>query len=180
MTIPISHNFSPDNNAGRLATDRFDFQKHVNGESFRHKANQVDLSPPVIIDLQTIDNAQDAIAALANFISVNVPDASPSQKGIIQLGGDLLGTAVSPTVVGLQGRPVSTLPPTIDQVLLWNGSAWAPSNLSSSFIANGDLVGNNITQNVIGLTGVSGTVAAHCNRISFDVSSVPLITQQNN
>ena len=42
-------------------------------------------------------------------------------------GGDLSGTLPSPTVVGLQGRPVGSSAPGTGQFLEWNGSAWAPA-----------------------------------------------------
>ncbi|WP_415062526.1 hypothetical protein [Bdellovibrio sp.] len=42
-------------------------------------------------------------------------------------GGDLDGSYPSPSVVKLQGRAISNVAPTNDQVLKWNGSAWAPA-----------------------------------------------------
>lgn len=42
-------------------------------------------------------------------------------------GGDLDGSYPSPNVVKLQGRAISNVAPTNDQVLKWNGSAWAPA-----------------------------------------------------
>jgi len=59
-----------------------------------------------------------------------LPAASSISQGAIQLAGDLGGASSSPTVDGLQGRAVSSTAPTTNQVLTWNGSAWAPANPS--------------------------------------------------
>lgn len=47
-------------------------------------------------------------------------------------GGDLGGVYPNPKVVGLQGRPISTQAPLLNQALTWNGSAWIPNNTSST------------------------------------------------
>jgi hypothetical protein len=60
-------------------------------------------------------------------------------------GGDLTGIYPNPTVDGLQGRDVSNSAPSADQVLKWNGSAWAPAADNAggppSGPAGGDLTG---------------------------------------
>src|SRR5579885_2059643 len=45
-------------------------------------------------------------------------------------GGDLSGTATIQTVTGIQGHPVTSANPSTGQILQWNGSAWAPANVS--------------------------------------------------
>ena len=60
------------------------------------------------------------------------PDASPTAKGLVQLTGDLGGTATAPTVPGLTGKqPLNTdlttiggLTPTNDDVLQRKAGAW--------------------------------------------------------
>jgi hypothetical protein len=42
------------------------------------------------------------------------------------VGGDLTGGLSTPTVVGLQGRQVTSTVPSMGQVLAWNGSQWTP------------------------------------------------------
>ncbi len=59
--------------------------------------------------------------------SATVNDATASSKGIIQLAGDLGGTAASPAVSKIQGISVSGITPTNGQVLAYNGSIWVPT-----------------------------------------------------
>jgi hypothetical protein len=40
--------------------------------------------------------------------------------------GDLSGSYPAPKVAGLQGLPVSSIPPSTGQVLIWNGTEWEP------------------------------------------------------
>ena len=47
-------------------------------------------------------------------------------------GGDVAGLFPSLTVTALQGNVVSSSSPITGQSLVWNGSAWAPSTISSS------------------------------------------------
>lgn len=66
-------------------------------------------------------------------ISANVAARLNVLEGIvgnlkeIEIQEDIGGTLESPLVIGLQGRPISSVAPSIGQVLGWNGIAWVPS-----------------------------------------------------
>jgi hypothetical protein len=158
---PINPNFKP--GVGHLVTDRYDFQKHIDGTDFRQDADTVDLNPSITIGSTVITDVQTAIAALAGSIIVpSVPDATTVSKGVIQLGGDLFGsgtTATAPKVSGLQGFPISSTTPATNQVLTWNGATWAPSvivNATSAVFGTikllGDLNGGTASSPVV--TGI--------------------------
>lgn len=158
MSDPLNPNFK--SGVGRLVTDRFDFQDHVDGYRFRHKASAIDLFPTVVINSDDYTNVQNAIEALAQFVSppnIIINDATPFVKGIIKLDGDIDGTADSVTVTGLQNRMVSNLPPIDKQVLAWSSrtGSWTPTTLATTFLAAGDISGNNRSQTVIGIQGRS-------------------------
>ena len=70
-----------------------------------------------------------------------VADATTSVKGIVQLAGDLAGSATSVTVAKIQGTAVSSTVPTTGQVLYHDGSSWGPSDGAGISIA-GDVTGN--------------------------------------
>jgi hypothetical protein len=180
MSDPLVPNFKK--GVGRLATDRFDFEDHVEGKRFRHKANQIDLFPTVVVATVPQTNVQGAIAALAAAVGTPVvPDATTSAKGIVQLAGDIGGTAINVIVTRIQAKPISTVVPNTNDVLTWNGSTWTPAPIVSSFIPNNDLSGSNVSQNVIGLTGTgtspNATVSAKCDIINFAASTIPFIEQ---
>lgn len=176
---PINPNFNPNSNPGRLATDRYDFESHIQGTKFRHNATQIDLFPNVSIDGYNKSTVQEAISAIADALSPPViPDATTSQKGILQLIGDLGGTATNVIVTQIQGKPISTLSPTLNDVLTWNGSSWSASPAVNSFSANGDLAGTSTLQTVVNLTGAAGILTASCDTIKFIASVTnPTVTQ---
>lgn len=180
MSNPLIPNYK--NNIGRLTTDRFDFQNHIDGASFRHKANQIDLEPILSIGSVNCNTVQDAIDQLTVIVTPPViSDATTISKGIIQLSGDLAGTATSVLVTKLQGKPISTLSPSNGDVLTWDGSSssWIPSSAINAFTAGGDLVGTNSLQQVVGLTGASGSTRVSSNALSWANGTTPLVTQLN-
>lgn len=140
MADPVVPNYI--NGIGRLATDRYTYEKHVNGTDDRHKANQIDLFPTVVIGTPQ-STVQDAIAAISTVIGTPPADASTTVKGIVKLAGDIAGTATSVVVTRLQGKPISSLVPTSGDVLTWDGSTWKPQSISGTF-ANLNVSGNTI------------------------------------
>lgn len=154
---------------GRLATDRYDFQNHIDGNPPYHKASIITLDPAIVIDSVSCTNVQTAITQLAPF-AVAVPDATISTKGIIQLAGDLSGTATNIIVSAskIQNRAVLTTPPTSGYVLTWNGSAWYPAAIPVQFVPGNDLQGTNTNQEVIGITGIADQTLIKCNTLQFD------------
>lgn len=90
---------------------------------------------------------QDAHAATKLYVdsvaSSGAPDATTSTKGIVQLAGDLGGTATSPTVPGLANRQplnsnltaIAGLSPAANDILQYQSGAWAnrtPAQLKTS------------------------------------------------
>ena len=69
------------------------------------------------------------------FPTSQLPPASASSQGVLQLSKDLAGTAASPLVAGLQGHPISNVAPTANQILSWNGTAWAPTTAPTNGIS---------------------------------------------
>jgi hypothetical protein len=123
------------NGVGRLVTDRYDFQRHVDGNAPYHKANIITLSPPITINSVEHTTVQGALTELAPF-AITTPDASESSKGIVQLSGDLSGTATNVRVSAskLQGRPIIATGPATNDFLMWNGTYWTPSPIP--FVTN--------------------------------------------
>lgn len=89
-----------------------------------------------------------------------VPDAAGTTKGKLQLTGDLGGTAATPVVTGLQGRPVNSGAPSDGEVLTYNASAsqWESAAVTSS----GTVPDATITsKGIVQLAGdLAGTAAA--------------------
>lgn len=64
------------------------------------------------------------LAGGANYVTGTLPAANQASQS---MAGDVTGTTAASVVAQLQGRAVSNTAPSLNQVLTWNGSAWAPA-----------------------------------------------------
>lgn len=185
MSDPLVPNFKA--GVGELATRRSDFQNHVDGVNFTHNASAITVIPNIDIGSNISTNVMEALINLNTLITSIVPiDATTTSKGVIKIAGDIGGsnsTATNIVVIGIQGKPISTLTPSNDDVLTWDGYVWTPAAINV-FSAGGDLNGNNILQNVIGLTGIQHvganhkTVNGNFSVLDFVTSARPHVTQE--
>lgn len=65
-------------------------------------------------------------AGTGGVIVCTVDTTGPSPGIGFWPGGDLAGTVTSQTVVGIQGNPVSSTAPALNETLVWSGTEWAP------------------------------------------------------
>ncbi|MGO9271365.1 MAG: beta strand repeat-containing protein [Terriglobia bacterium] len=105
---------------------------------------------------------QPAFASISGTIGSNqLPGATASALGAIQLAGDLSNTAAAPKVAGIQGIPVSSTAPTNGQVNQFNSglNQWVPATLPSpaTFQVNGTNTASQATVNL--QSGTNITVA---------------------
>jgi uncharacterized coiled-coil protein SlyX len=85
---------------------------------------------PALADNSTQIATTAFVLSKVNAATVN--DASSSAKGIVQLAGDLGGSASSPLVAKIQGNLVSSSTPTSGQVLTYDGTSWGPAATSNA------------------------------------------------
>ncbi len=113
---------------------------------------------------------------VSNTITItNTGDTNPSDDLTTSttFSGDVTGTYNSITVVGIQGRPVSSAAPLTGQVLKWNGTQWAPAD-DVGGIAN--IVANApITATVSGSTATIG-LDYNTQYFTLDASSALALT----
>src|ERR1700722_1773511 len=62
-----SPNYTP--GVGALATNRYDFESHIEGLAFRHNAVQIDVNPAVVIDGTSYITVADALYAISGFVA---------------------------------------------------------------------------------------------------------------
>jgi hypothetical protein len=85
----------------------------------------------------------------------------------IQLGGDIGGTAVAPTIAKLQGTTVNAATPATNQVLSYVGGEWVPATASSSTVNDA----TSSAPGIIQLTGDLGNSATNPQVVSTHLAS---------
>jgi hypothetical protein len=85
---------------------------------------------------------------------------SGSGGGSFTAGRDLAGSNTLQTVIGLQGRSLSGIAPSIGQVVAWNGTQWIPTTPASGGSAGGDLAGTYPNPTIAKLQGITLSVSS--------------------
>ena len=86
----------------------------------------------------------------STIINTGDTDASDDITTSSTAGGDLSGTFSNLSVNKIKGRDLSAAAPATNQVLGWNGTAWAPMNMSGG---SADNMGNHTATQNISLSG---------------------------
>jgi hypothetical protein len=82
----------------------------------------------ILAETQVLSLAGSTLSISGTSSSVVLPSATNSSSGLVQLAGDLGGVATAPSVVRIQGIPVSATAPTVGQVLKYDGTNYVPNN----------------------------------------------------
>ena len=112
-------------------------------------------STPATGGVTSVNGRSGAVTAQMGDYSFNQISGSVGGAQLPAAGGDLSGALGTPTVAGIQNRPVATTTPTTGQVMTWTGTQWAPQSQSSGVTG------------VTSVYGRSGSVTAQTGDYSF-------------
>lgn len=102
----------------------------------------------VLAEAQTLSLTGTTVTLSGTNSSVTLPavgDATTTATGKVQLAGDIGGVATAPSVVRIQGIPVSATAPTVGQVLKYDGTNYVPNNSILTETQTLGLVGSTLT-----------------------------------
>lgn len=136
MANPINPNFKP--GVGRLATDRYDFEKHITGNDFRHNATQIDIANPSAIP----GNATTVESALG-FVASYIASQSGAGEGFITVGDGYDTWHAAPNAGGFAGANFDPTVPSLDTLLnpvFQSMVSGTPLNPGFARIQNGGIV----------------------------------------
>lgn len=117
----------------------------------------------------TIQEVKLSAALQSKIDNPTVADTTSSVKGIIQLTGDLAGSASSPSIAKIQGIAVNASTPTDGQVLQYStaGNEWTPATVTSTTVSDATATDKGIIQLTgdLGGTASSPTVPGLANKL---------------
>ncbi|WP_148285344.1 hypothetical protein [Flavobacterium sp. B17] len=154
----------------------------TNGQVLKYNTGTSSWEPAADTDTNTTYTAGSGMTLTGTSFSAN--DATTSVKGIVQLAGDLAGTATSPTVAKIQNKAVSSTAPTNGQVLKYNTgtSAWEPAadtDTNTTYTAGSGLTltgtsfsANDATTSAKGIVQLAGDLAGTAAAPSIASSAV--------
>jgi hypothetical protein len=119
-------------------------------------------------------------------VAAGTPDATSSTKGLVQLSGDLSGTATAPTVPGLSGKQplssgltaIASVSAANDDILQYKSGAWAnrtPAQLKTDLLLVKADVGLANTDNTSDATKNSAAVTLTNKTLSAPVIQSPVV-----
>jgi len=117
----------------------------------------------IMAETQVLSLSGSTLSISGTSSSVVLPSSTSSSVGLMQLAGDLGGTATVPKVVGIQGIPVATTAPVTGQVLKYDGTNYVPSNSIMTETQTLGLSGSTLT--------ISGTNSSVVIPIAADATS---------
>jgi len=149
---------------------------HISGDETIMGTKTFDASP--VVPTPSLNGQAANKAYVDSTVAAGVPDATATTKGIVQLAGDLAGTATNPTVPGLAGKQpldsdltaIAALTPTDDDILQRKAGTWTsrtPAQLKT------DLT---LTKADVGLANVDDTSDATKNSAIATLTNKTLIT----